>query len=234
MAKARALDRRRKSIRNIRKITRTMELISTARFKQGDGPRRRGHGLYQADHRPGGPSARQRPGGQASALGRPAEDVEGRAAGALRQSRPVRRLQRAACCGRPDTSARSSRPSRAGGSPGSLRQAGHLGLPLPQGRDRRALHAVRGQAELRRGRRAGQPLPGMVRGPAASTGSDVAYTKFESLSRQHAVVETLLPLAALGRRGRKRRPERHRTVHVRFPPFGGEHCRRGRARRASR
>jgi F-type H+-transporting ATPase subunit gamma len=34
MAKARALDRRRKSIRNIRKITRTMELIATARFKK--------------------------------------------------------------------------------------------------------------------------------------------------------------------------------------------------------
>ncbi len=34
MAKARPLDRRRKSIRNIRKITRTMELISTARFKR--------------------------------------------------------------------------------------------------------------------------------------------------------------------------------------------------------
>lgn len=34
MAKARALDRRRKSIRGIRKITRTMELISTAQFKR--------------------------------------------------------------------------------------------------------------------------------------------------------------------------------------------------------
>ena len=34
MAKARALDRRRKSVRNIRKITRTMELIATARFKK--------------------------------------------------------------------------------------------------------------------------------------------------------------------------------------------------------
>lgn len=34
MAKARALDKRRKSIRNIRKITRTMELISTACFKR--------------------------------------------------------------------------------------------------------------------------------------------------------------------------------------------------------
>jgi F-type H+-transporting ATPase subunit gamma len=34
MAKARALDRRRKSIRSIRKITRTMELISTAKFRK--------------------------------------------------------------------------------------------------------------------------------------------------------------------------------------------------------
>jgi F-type H+-transporting ATPase subunit gamma len=34
MATPRALDKRRKSVRNIRKITRTMELIATARFKQ--------------------------------------------------------------------------------------------------------------------------------------------------------------------------------------------------------
>jgi F-type H+-transporting ATPase subunit gamma len=34
MAKARALDKRRRSVRNIRKITRTMELIATARFKK--------------------------------------------------------------------------------------------------------------------------------------------------------------------------------------------------------
>src|SRR6266513_2157609 len=34
MAKTRALVKRRKAIRNIRKITRTMELIATARFKE--------------------------------------------------------------------------------------------------------------------------------------------------------------------------------------------------------
>ncbi len=34
MANARALDKRRKSIKNIRKITRTMELIATARYKK--------------------------------------------------------------------------------------------------------------------------------------------------------------------------------------------------------
>src|ERR687891_201431 len=34
MAKARTLDKRRKSIRNIKKITRTMELIATARYRK--------------------------------------------------------------------------------------------------------------------------------------------------------------------------------------------------------
>ena len=34
MANPKELDKRRKSIRNIRKITRTMELIATARFKK--------------------------------------------------------------------------------------------------------------------------------------------------------------------------------------------------------
>lgn len=34
MAKARALDKRRKAVRNVRKITRTMELIARARFKK--------------------------------------------------------------------------------------------------------------------------------------------------------------------------------------------------------
>jgi len=34
MAQTRALVKRRKAVRNIRKITRTMELIATARFKK--------------------------------------------------------------------------------------------------------------------------------------------------------------------------------------------------------
>ena len=34
MANARAIVKRRKAVRNIRKITRTMELIATARFKR--------------------------------------------------------------------------------------------------------------------------------------------------------------------------------------------------------
>ena len=56
MANTRALVKRRKAIRNIRKITRTMELIATARFKKAHGPRRRGRGVHEKIAR-----ARRRP-----------------------------------------------------------------------------------------------------------------------------------------------------------------------------
>ena len=47
MAKARALDRRRKSVKNIRQITRTMELLATARFKKA-----RDRSVPSRDHTP--------------------------------------------------------------------------------------------------------------------------------------------------------------------------------------
>ena len=56
MAKPASLDKRRKSIRNIRKITRTMELIATARFKKAMDRAVGRHGLHQADHRAGRPT----------------------------------------------------------------------------------------------------------------------------------------------------------------------------------
>ena len=56
---------------------------------------------------------------------------------------------------------------------------------------------------------------------------DVAYTKFESVSRQYAVVETLLPLAALDGARRGRQPAARAAVRV--PALGREHSGRGRA-----
>ena len=50
------LDKRRKSIRNIRKITRTMELIATARFKKAMDRAVGGHGVHAADHAAGAPT----------------------------------------------------------------------------------------------------------------------------------------------------------------------------------
>ena len=38
MAKARAIIKRLKAVRNVRKITRTMELVATARFKKAMSP----------------------------------------------------------------------------------------------------------------------------------------------------------------------------------------------------
>ena len=50
MANPKELDKRRKSIRNIRKITRTMELIATARFKKAMGSGLGGVGLHRSHH----------------------------------------------------------------------------------------------------------------------------------------------------------------------------------------
>ena len=60
MAKARAIVKRRKAVQNIRKITRTMELIATARFKKALEPRDRGRGLHPQDRRAGRRPGRDR------------------------------------------------------------------------------------------------------------------------------------------------------------------------------
>ena len=76
MANARTLDKRRKSIRSIRKITRTMELIATARFKRpwiGPRPQRRTrNGSTAAGRRPGS----KRPGGEPPAAGTTSRDQQ--------------------------------------------------------------------------------------------------------------------------------------------------------------
>ena len=46
---------------------------------------------------------------------------------------------------------------------------------------------------------------------------DVAYTKFESLSRQYATVETLLPLAAPGGRGEENGNQEHERQYEFLP-----------------
>ena len=65
MAKTRALVKRRKAVRNIRKITRTMELIATARFKKAMDRASRGGGLHAQDRRAG-----RRPAAPAPAISR--------------------------------------------------------------------------------------------------------------------------------------------------------------------
>ena len=163
MAKARALDRRRKSIRNIRKITRTMELISTAQFKRAmdramaaTAYTRRitalvGHLAHSGlEVTPSAACSRGR-----SRSGRCCWCWRPTAGCAAATTRSVLRLANARY--------RELQRDGARGPAGSVRQAGHLGLPLPQDPAGRDVHPFRGQAELRRGRRAGQPLSGGFR-----------------------------------------------------------------------
>ena len=117
MAKARALDKRRKSIRNIRKITRTMELIATARFKKAMDRAIAATAYTAADH--GSWSADLARSGlevQPSAAEARPETAARRPAGADGQPRPVRRLQRRACCGWPAPAGSELQRSRAGAS----------------------------------------------------------------------------------------------------------------------
>ena len=202
MAKARALDRRRKSIRNIRKITRTMELISTARFKR-------------AMDRATAAAAYTR---RITALVGHLADSGLEVAHPLLRPRPE--PQRRCCwCSRPTAgsaaattpaslrlanahyaqTARPKCPRCAGGR----RQAGHLGLPLPQDAAGRDVHPLRGQAQLRRGRRAGQPLPARTISTAGSTGWTWSIRSSRAPAASSAVAETLLPHRRLrGRRSR--------------------------------
>ena len=172
MAKARALDKRRKSIRNIRKITRTMELIATARFKKAMDRAAAATAYTRADHGPGGRPGPQRAWKSAIRCWSLDREIQpGGAAGADRQPRPVRRLQLQRAAAGPAPLARTARPG-AGDRAGSFRQARHLGLPLPRHRaDRRRFTQFEDKPQLRRGRvLANRYLEDLPDRPARSAG----------------------------------------------------------------
>ena len=158
MAKARALDKRRKSIRNIRKITRTMELIATARFRKAMD--RATAARAYTDRITQLVANLSRTGLEVShpLLLAASADRIGDLARADGQPRTLWWVQRQCAAGGPRPlgraeSAHSQRPS------GDLRQARHRRVSLPQDRAPRQLHALRGQDTLRGGRSARRPLP---------------------------------------------------------------------------
>ena len=194
MAKARALDRRRKSISSIRKITRTMELISRAQFKRA---------MDRAV--------------AATAYTRRITALVGHLAhSGLEVSHPL--LQEHAEPQRAILLVLSANRGLCGGYNGSV-----LRLAFPRWQELsgwpKASLEVAGKRGISAFRfRKIQPnecfthfsdkpsfaevdllacryLHDFAAGNLDRL--DVAYTKFESLSRQHAVVETLLPLSGL-------------------------------------
>ena len=216
MAKARAIVKRRKAVENIRKITRTMELIATP-VPQGARPRDRGRGLHAQDRRAGRrPGRDSRPDGHASAAraARPGQACA--APGAHQQPRAGRRLQRQRPAAGHATATRNCRPKE---SSRSLEVAGKRGINFFRFRKRRArgdLHPVRGPAAVRRGRDAGGPVHQALR-PGKDRPLDVAYTQFVIVVAADGVVQTLLPIttadiARPSRRSASRRPApKHRS-----------------------
>ncbi len=206
MAKARAIVKRRKSVQNIRKITRTMELIATARFKKA---------LDRAT--------------EAEAYTRKiAELVADLGATALEVSHPL--LEARETVGRSLLLVLTSNRGLAGGYNGNVLRVATRGLHdrtsegVPTtlevaGKRGIAYFRFRGVAadatynqfedrpqfdevEVLANRYIGM----FVRGEIDRL--DVAYTQFVSSARQQAIVETLLPMSAaqVGQAGPPVRP----------------------------
>ena len=178
MAKARAIVKRRKAVQNIRKITRTMELIATARFKKA------------LDRATEAEAYTRKIAELVADLGATSAEVSHPL---LERRDPVKRslllvltsnrglaggyngnVLRA---GHPD----ASRTTRPRGSRRRLEVAGKRGINFFRFRrhpGRRDLHPVRGPAAVRRGRGAGRPVHRacIVRGEIDRL--DVAYTQF--------------------------------------------------------
>jgi F-type H+-transporting ATPase subunit gamma len=220
MAKARALDKRRKSIRNIRKITRTMELIATARFKK----------------------AMDRAIAATAYTRRITQVVSDLAQAGLEVSHPLLEA-------RPETRSATllvltANRGLCGGYNGAVLRTAAARLEELKGQ----AASVRVEVSGKRGIAAlkfrkidtaetytqfdDQPKFDEVERIANryldefSTGKldrlDVAYTKFLSSSKQMAVVETLLPLGALeGAEAGEKRPEKSGESMYEFLPSAG-------------
>lgn len=196
MAKARALDRRRKSIRGIRKITRTMELISTAQFKRA------------MDRATAATAYTQRITALAGHLAHAGLEVSH----PLLEPRPepkraillVLTANRGLCAGYNSSVLRLANARyhelRDTVPEVQLEVAGKRGISAFRFRkikvDESFTHFNDKPSFAEVNAIATRYLDDFTAG--AIDRLDVAYTKFESASRQQAVVETLLPLGNLG------------------------------------
>lgn len=214
MAKARALDRRRKAIRNIRKITRTMELIATARFKRA------------MDRAAAGTAYTRRITALVAHLARTGLEV----------THPL--LEPRAEIRRATLVVLTANRGLCGGYNGSVMRQAYARWDLLQNEVPEVSLEVSGKRGIGafrfRGIRPAEQFTHFDDRPKyeevellanryleAYLGGlldrlDVAYTKFESLSRQYPVVETLLPLSEIG--GNEEPVESGMETHYEFLP----------------
>jgi len=195
MAKARALDKRRKSIRNIRKITRTMELIATARFKK----------------------AMDRAHAATAYTKRITQLVADLANSGMKVSHPL--LQPRESTKKAILLVLTANRGLCGGFNGNVQRAGFARLTELQAEVPEVQLEVSGRRGVAACKYRGIPVnetythfedkPTYEQVEALATRYlemfilgkldrlDVAYMKFENVARQYAVVETLLPLGTL-------------------------------------
>ena len=196
MANPRLLDKRRRSIKNIRKITRTMELIATARFKK----------------------AMDRASAATAFTARMTKLVQDLLTSGLQVSHPL--LEKRESVRNVTLLVLTANRGLCGGFNGNLQRAGyHRWLELKQSVPNCRLEIVgkRGISAFKfRGITPDAAYTHFEDKPTFDevdviasryleeyiTGRldrlDVVYTKFESMSRQHVVIETLLPLGTIG------------------------------------
>jgi F-type H+-transporting ATPase subunit gamma len=196
MAHPRVLDKRRRSIRNIRKITRTMELIATARFKK----------------------AMERASAATAYTNRMTRLVQDLLASGLEVSHPL--LDQRETVRNATLLVLTANRGLCGGFNGNVQRAGHhrwLELQQTVPNCRIEMVGKRGIAAMKfRGIEAAASFTHFEDRPTFdevdvlasrylddyATGRldrlDVVYTKFVSIARQYATVETLLPLTAIG------------------------------------
>jgi F-type H+-transporting ATPase subunit gamma len=199
MANPRVLDKRRRSIKNIRKITRTMELIATARFKK----------------------AMDRASAATAYTNRMTKLVQDLLSSGLDVSHPL--LDEHESLRNATLLVLTANRGLCGGFNGNLQRTGfHRWLELQQtdSNCRLEISGKRGIAAFKfRGIKADVAYTHFEDRPAFdevdviasryldeyATGRldrlDVIYTKFESVARQYVAVETLLPLTAIGGTG---------------------------------
>jgi F-type H+-transporting ATPase subunit gamma len=206
MAKARALVTRRKSIRNIRKITRTMELIATARFKK----------------------AMDRASEAAAYTRKLSEIVADLSQANLSFSHPLLKQpekvengvllvltsNRGLCGGYNSAILRQAvgriREARAAGETLSLEVSGKRGLNFMKYEQYPVAHSYTtfedkpqfDEVEVLANRYIADFIAGRIQRV------DVAYTKFLNAARQVAVVESLLPIGDLAAHMASREPTR--------------------------
>ncbi len=219
MAKARSLVTRRKSIRNIRKITRTMELIATARFKK----------------------AMDRASEAAAYTRKLSEIVADLSQANLSFSHPLLRQpetvengvllvltsNRGLCGGYNSAVLRLAvarlRDARAGAEKLSLEVSGKRGLNFMKYEQYPVEHAYThfedkprfDEAEVLANRYIADFVAGRIQRV------EVAYTKFLNAARQVAVVETLLPIGDLSSEVKSKEPAKS-TIEYEFLPSARE------------